>query len=104
MNMVDALPWWRWLLLILFFGGLGIAWWWAKRGEIQSLLAGKRPEPRLKVLERRYLGPKAFLLLVEIDGQNFLLAQTGTSAAWQPLATTAPAVTSVSTEKKVSAS
>lgn len=83
--MVDALPWWRWLILALFFVALGVAWWWAKRGELQLMLSGKRPDPRLKIVERRYLGPKAFVLLVEVDGQNFLLAQTGTSAAWQPL-------------------
>lgn len=83
--MVDALPWWRWLILILFFAALGVAWWWAKRGELKQILSGKRVDPRLKIVERRYLGPKAYVLLVEVDGQTFLLAQTGAAAAWQPL-------------------
>lgn len=86
LSMFDVIPWWRWVLVILFFGGLGAFWWWSKMGEIKTMLAGKKgPGPRLKIVERRYAGPKATILLVEVDGQSFLLAQTGAAAAWQPL-------------------
>jgi hypothetical protein len=83
--MFDAISLWRWLLLAFFFAALGALWWWSKAGELKELMSGKRKEPRLKVVERRYLSPKASVFLVEVDGQSYLLAQSGTSAAWQPL-------------------
>lgn len=84
--MFDVIPWWRWALVILFFGGLGAFWWWSKMGEIKTLLAGKKTGgPRLKIIERRYVGPKSSVVLLEVDGQSFLLAQTSAAAAWQPL-------------------
>lgn len=83
--MFDTLEWWRWLVLALFFVGLGFVWWWTKRGELKLLIAGKKVEPRLKIVERRYLGPKSYILLVEVDGQSFLLSQTAAATAWQCL-------------------
>jgi flagellar biogenesis protein FliO len=83
--MVDGIAWWRWMLLALFFVALGFLWWRAKAGQLRLFISGKKDNQRLKILERRYLGPKTCIVLVELDGRHFLLAESGSAVAWQPI-------------------
>lgn len=83
--MVDGIAWWRWMLLVLFFVALGTLWWRAKSGELKLFISGKKEKQRLKIVERRYIGPKSCIVLLEIDGRPFLLAESASAVAWQPL-------------------
>jgi len=51
----------------------GLAGWLLKR-LIASLRGGRRPQPRLELLERITLAPRQSLALVEAEGRRFLVA------------------------------
>jgi flagellar biogenesis protein FliO len=95
--MVEQLAWWRWVILFLLIGGMLGVWAWVNRGKWNLEFLKKKPENKIKVGERRYLGPKTCVTLIEVDGHKYLLAEGAGSVAWQTLNGRIP---STRTEKK----
>ncbi len=62
--------------LALVFGLLGLLYWMSARYGNRRLRGGSR---RIEVLERRPLGDKSQLVLVQVGGETFLLGATSQS-------------------------
>ncbi len=83
--MEHSLPWWRWLLLLLLFATLVGAWYGLNRDKLNPRNWLAPSTSLIRVLERRWLGSKSYISLVEVNGQRFLLAQTPQGVAWQKI-------------------
>jgi flagellar biogenesis protein FliO len=81
-----GVEWWRLAFLGLIFIGLFVLWWWVNRGRInfRGLLNPK--EPKIKVEDQRWLNSRSSVVLVQVEGERFLLAQSQHGVAWQKLA------------------
>jgi len=81
----EPLTLWRWLGLALVFGALGVAWWWAvKRSGGVSFL--RKTAGRMEVKDRVLLEARTGLVLVECDGQPYLVAYSPGGVSLEKLA------------------
>jgi flagellar biogenesis protein FliO len=83
---VAGVEWWRLLFFALIFVGLFILWWWVNRGRISFKNILKPSEPKIKVEDQRWLNSRSSVVLVQVEGERFLLAQSQHGVAWQKLA------------------
>ena len=71
--------------LALFMGALGALWWLVQRNKagLSGRLAAQR---RLRVVEATALGPRDRVLIVAVDGREFLLVSVrGAAPVLHPL-------------------
>lgn len=83
--METQIEWWRWVLLILLFGGLFGVWLWVNRGRLNWKAMAKPYEPQIKILERNWVTHQLSIFLVDVKGEKFLLARTPGNLSWQKL-------------------
>ncbi|MEM9444122.1 MAG: flagellar biosynthetic protein FliO [Verrucomicrobiota bacterium] len=83
--MIDVIEPWRLIALIFFMGGLVALWCWSNKGKIKvnGMISGK--SSKINVIERRWIGSKESLILVEVEGEKYLLATGQGGSSWQKL-------------------
>ena len=83
--MMDVIEPWRLVVLLFFMGGLVGLWFWSNKGKMQmsNLLSTK--ESKIIIQDRRWLNTKESLVLVEVEGEKFILVTGQGGSAWQRL-------------------
>lgn len=67
----------RYIAGFALFAGLVGGWVLLLRRRIPGLLSNTRQGARLKVIERRVIGPRTHLYLIEVDNESFGVVQAG---------------------------
>lgn len=86
MVLAETIELWRWGVLAVMMGGLLGVWLWANRGKggtWKRFLTS--PRSSIKVCDRRWIGAKTSVALIEVEGERFLLAQTPSAVSWQKM-------------------
>lgn len=80
-----TIAWWRWAALILIMGTLVGVWIWVNRGQFKWRQWSQPRERPIRVLDRHWLAPKTCVVLIEVEQERFLLAQSPHALSWQKL-------------------
>ncbi len=83
--MDHGLTWWRWLLLFLLMGMLVGTWLYLNRNRLSPKKWLNPSHQWIQILERKWLGPKNTVFLLQVENQFFLLAQNPQGSSWQKL-------------------
>jgi len=83
--MDHGLTWWRWLLLFLLTGILVGTWLYLNRNRLHPKIWLNPTNQWIQILEKKWLGPKNTIFLLQVEKQFFLLSQTPNGSSWQKL-------------------
>ncbi len=88
--LTPPLAWWRLAAMGLLFACLLGIWFYLNRsrfslGSLRSLGSPAAAGRKIEVRDQRWVSSKVAVVLVEVDGQRFLLAHGPDTASWQSL-------------------